>query len=60
MLNYGIERGGISLTTEKGEKVHSRLLIKHATHEDSGNYTCSAQNTKPASINVFVSKGKIL
>jgi len=57
MLNYRVEQGGVSVTTEKGERIHSRLIIRHATYEDSGNYTCSAQNTIPASINVFVSKG---
>jgi Immunoglobulin domain len=58
MINYDTARGGISVETEPGPKTHSRLIIRDAHETDSGNYTCSASNTEPASIYVFVSEGK--
>ncbi|CAB3370260.1 Hypothetical predicted protein [Cloeon dipterum] len=56
MINYDTARGGISVETEPGPKTHSRLIIRDAHDTDSGNYTCSASNTEPASIYVFVSE----
>ena len=44
---------------EHGPKTSSRLIISGATAADSGNYTCGAPNTEPASVHVFVSQGKI-
>ena len=58
LFDFGVDRSDSSFIPGKGEIFHSRLLIKDATYQDSGNYTCSAQNTIPASVNVFVSKGK--
>lgn len=58
MINYDTARGGIAVETEPGPKTHSRLIIRDAHEGDSGNYTCSASNTEPASIYVFVSEGK--
>ncbi|XP_049788235.1 hemicentin-2-like [Schistocerca gregaria] len=57
MINYDTARGGISVDTEPGPKTQSRLTIRNAHDSDSGNYTCSASNTEPASIFVFVSEG---
>ncbi|KAG8236122.1 hypothetical protein J437_LFUL000485 [Ladona fulva] len=57
MINYDTSRGGITVETEPGPKTHSRLTIRDASDADSGNYTCSASNTEPASIHVFVSEG---
>ncbi|RZF32623.1 hypothetical protein LSTR_LSTR014855, partial [Laodelphax striatellus] len=32
-------RGGVTVSTEPGgPRTHSRLLVTHATHADSGNY----------------------
>ncbi|XP_071440426.1 uncharacterized protein [Hetaerina americana] len=56
MINYDTSRGGITVETEPGPKTHSRLTIRDASDGDSGNYTCSASNTEPASIFVFVSE----
>ncbi|XP_046387494.1 roundabout homolog 2-like isoform X2 [Ischnura elegans] len=56
MINYDTSRGGITVETEPGPKTHSRLTIRDASDFDSGNYTCSASNTEPASIFVFVSE----
>nr|CAD7255756.1 unnamed protein product [Timema shepardi] len=58
MINYDTSRGGITVETEPGPKTQSRLTIRDAHDTDSGNYTCSASNTEPASIFVFVSEGK--
>jgi hypothetical protein len=55
MLNEDASRGGVSVSTEKDTKTHSRLVITDARYSDSGNYMCSADNAKPASIAVFVS-----
>ncbi|KAK7788497.1 hypothetical protein R5R35_012819 [Gryllus longicercus] len=57
MINYDNARGGITVDTEPGPKTQSRLTIRDAHDTDSGNYTCSASNTEPASIFVFVSEG---
>lgn len=58
MINYDTSRGGITVETEPGPKTQSRLTIRDAHDTDSGNYTCSASNTEPASIYVFVSEGR--
>ncbi|XP_077294947.1 neurotrimin-like [Arctopsyche grandis] len=57
MINYDTARGGITVETEPGTKTQSRLTIRGARDTDSGNYTCSASNTEPASIFVFVTEG---
>ncbi|KAI4468926.1 defective proboscis extension response dpr -related [Holotrichia oblita] len=58
MINYDTARGGISVETVPGVRTQSRLTIRDTNDADSGNYTCSASNTEPASIYVFVSEGK--
>ena len=60
MINYDNERGGIYVKTELGKQTTSRLTILNAKSPDSGNYTCSAQNTQAASIIVFVDEGKLI
>ncbi|CAH0391641.1 unnamed protein product [Bemisia tabaci] len=57
MINYDVARGGISVETKPGPKTQSILTIAGADESDNGNYTCSASNTEPASIYVFVSEG---
>ncbi|XP_072389102.1 protein CEPU-1 [Diabrotica undecimpunctata] len=57
MINYDTARGGISVETVPGPRTQSRLTIRDTNDADSGNYTCSASNTEPASIYVFVSEG---
>ncbi|XP_058798908.1 zwei Ig domain protein zig-8-like [Phymastichus coffea] len=56
MINYDTTRGSVTVQTEPGP-TQSRLTIHHALESDTGNYTCSASNTKPASIFVFVTEG---
>ncbi|XP_058798909.1 zwei Ig domain protein zig-8-like [Phymastichus coffea] len=56
MINYDTTRGGVTVQTEPG-LTQSRLTINNAIESDTGNYTCSASNTKPASIFVFVTEG---
>lgn len=58
MINYDTSRGGISVETLPGHPTQSRLTITDTHESDSGNYTCSASNTEPASIYVYVSEGK--
>lgn len=60
MINYDTARGGITVETNPGPKTQSHLIIRDAVDTDSGNYTCSASNTEPASIFVFVSEGEVL
>lgn len=59
MINYDMSRGGISVETEPGPQTQSRLMIRDARDSDSGNYTCTASNTEPASIHVYVSQGRL-
>ncbi|CAG0916204.1 unnamed protein product [Notodromas monacha] len=37
----------------------SQLTIRDATFSDTGNYTCSAPNTDPVRVQVYVSEGDI-
>ncbi|CAO1369191.1 unnamed protein product, partial [Diamesa serratosioi] len=56
MINYDDSRRDITIETTPGPRTQSRLIIREPQIADSGNYTCSASNTEPASIYVFVSK----
>lgn len=58
MINYDTSRNGISVETLPGAQTQSRLIIRDTNDSDTGNYTCSASNTEPASIYVFVEEGK--
>ncbi|CAB0044496.1 unnamed protein product [Trichogramma brassicae] len=57
MINYDTTRGSVTVQTDPGP-TQSRLTIRQAVESDTGNYTCSASNTKPASIFVFVTEAK--
>ncbi|KAF7414864.1 hypothetical protein HZH68_003353 [Vespula germanica] len=56
MINYDTSRGSVTVQTDPGP-TQSRLTIRQAVESDTGNYTCNASNTKPASIFVFVTEG---
>ncbi|KAF2364048.1 Immunoglobulin I-set [Trinorchestia longiramus] len=56
LLNYDNYRGGVSVKTDHGPKTSSRLIISGATVTDSGNYSCAAPHTEPATVHVFVSQ----
>lgn len=54
--------GPISVTTEfvqTDNTIQSRLFIRGASPSALGNYTCTAPNTEPDTVNVYVSEGKI-
>jgi len=59
MVNYDSGRGITVFTSNGPDKTQSRFNIKEATPADSGNYTCKPSNAMPASIQVFVSKGRV-
>ncbi|XP_050692723.1 lachesin-like isoform X2 [Eriocheir sinensis] len=56
MINYDRERGGVAVHIEARPRVASRLRVSDARPEDSGNYTCAAANTKPASVTVYITE----
>ena len=53
MINYDADRG-VSVSNEASG---SFLILKGATASDSGNYTCSPYNIRPASVTVHVAPG---
>ena len=57
MINYDRRRGGVEVRVQAGPQVASRLKVNGARPEDSGNYTCAAANTEPASVVVYVTEG---
>lgn len=58
MLNYDIERGGISVKTDLLTRgAISRLSIAFASNQDSGNYTCSMRSAQ-ASVIVHILNGE--
>lgn len=63
MINYdynSVGRGDISVHKDpaKGDSVISRLVIRGARHNDSGNYTCTPSNADATSIYVHVLQGE--
>ena len=60
MINYDRERGGIDVVIEQRPRVRSGLIIERARVSDTGNYTCAAANTVPASIYVYVTQGVLI
>ncbi|KAK8737960.1 hypothetical protein OTU49_004318 [Cherax quadricarinatus] len=61
LLNYVRDRPEVSISMEmRGKGVAtpvSRLHVNAASDQHSGNYTCTAPNTRPASTMVFVTEG---
>lgn len=58
--NLTVDRGGVSLETEKGKSfTKSMLVITRALLNDSGNYTCFSNKAAPASVVVHVLNGKM-
>lgn len=57
MINYDSSRGEITIQKSTGDSAISRLFIKDATADDSGNYTCCPSNTEATSISVYVLNG---
>lgn len=61
--NKNDDPGPISVTTEviqPENTIQSRLFIRGASPSALGNYTCTAPNTEPDTVNVYVSEGKFL
>lgn len=58
IVSYASSRGGISVSTERGETSRSILLIQNAKPTDSGSYQCNPSNAKPANVTIHVLNGK--
>ncbi|XP_031637302.1 uncharacterized protein LOC116349841 [Contarinia nasturtii] len=59
ILNYDVERGGISVKTEILDKgANSSLLIAKINKMDTGNYTCSINATHEYTVSVHVLNGE--
>ncbi|XP_042241520.1 hemicentin-2-like [Homarus americanus] len=61
LLNYLHDRPEVTINLEESRKGSassvSRLEVNSASDKHSGNYTCEAANTRPASTMVFVTEG---
>ncbi|XP_045611715.1 zwei Ig domain protein zig-8 [Procambarus clarkii] len=61
LLNYVRDRPEVAINMELrgkgGSTPVSRLEVNTASDQHSGNYTCTAPNTRPASTMVFVTEG---
>lgn len=47
----------MSVEHKKDGITEAVLAVETASIEDSGNYTCSPANSKPAHVQIFVNKG---
>ena len=57
VINYESD-GRININTALGMVTNSTLVITDVKDTDSGNYTCSAANTEPYSIQVYMTDGR--
>ena len=55
-LNYDSKKSRIRIEEDESS---AQLIVEEANHRDSGNYTCTAPATRPATIKVYVSQGEI-
>lgn len=59
LVSFQAERGGISMDTEKSDvQTTSRLTVAGVTQLDAGNYTCQANDVRPASVSLVVVEGE--
>ncbi|XP_023218518.1 uncharacterized protein LOC111620726 [Centruroides sculpturatus] len=58
MINYDSSRGEISLQKAGNDTVVSKLYIKDAQADYSGNYTCGPSNADSISISVYILNGE--
>nr|ACO15126.1 Lachesin precursor [Caligus clemensi] len=58
VISYYSMRGGVSLITDIGDQTRSSLLIKDASIDDEGTYTCSPRDGVEAKVRVFVLEEK--
>ncbi|KAK3849023.1 hypothetical protein Pcinc_044207 [Petrolisthes cinctipes] len=57
LLNYAHNRPEVKVSMKVAGRAVSSLHVDRASDYHSGNYTCSARNTKPATTRVFVTQG---
>ncbi|KAG8234836.1 hypothetical protein J437_LFUL015150 [Ladona fulva] len=60
ILNYDVQRGGISVKTDiLPDGAMSRLFIANANYNDSGNYTCALGRIASTSVYIHILKGTL-
>lgn len=58
IISYESPRGGVTVTTAKGDTTTSVLLIRKARPADSGQYKCNPSNAQSQQVNVLVLNGR--
>ncbi|XP_069940061.1 zwei Ig domain protein zig-8-like [Cherax quadricarinatus] len=58
VITYDSERGGVSVLTEKGPRTTTNLLVRGASVDDSGTYSCNPSSAPVAKVLVHILNGE--
>ncbi|KAK3911825.1 Twitchin [Frankliniella fusca] len=59
IISYESPRGGVTVTTARGDTTTSVLLIRRARPSDSGQYKCNPSNAQHQTVSVLVLNGEL-